>query len=92
MNIFVGQGLLTLKLNMGSDISTASTKRILYKKPSGTTGYWAATLDGITTLSYDLSNSDLNEAGIWTFQGYIVIGGRAGYGNPVQKDVKPNLT
>jgi hypothetical protein len=96
MSIFQGQGLMQLKLETGIDLSSASSKAILYKKPDGTSGTWAVstTETGVATnsiLVYTMSNSDFDLSGVWTFQAYAVIGGKNGYGEYIQKEIKPKL-
>ena len=59
------------------DISSASTKRIYYKKPvSKTVGYWTATASGTHQLVYNATATngifDINEAGTWLLYAYVV--------------------
>jgi hypothetical protein len=91
MSIFVNQGYYLLTLETGIDISAASTKQIKYKKPDGTTGNWTATLQGTTQLKYQMDNDDLNIAGMWTFQAYVVIGGLDAYGGLLSIEVKQTI-
>lgn len=91
MSIFVNQGYYLLTLETGIDISTASTKEILYKKPNGTTGAWTATLEGTTQVKYQMDNDDLDMAGSWTFQAYVVIGGLDAYGALFSIEVKETI-
>ena len=89
MKIFAGQSLLTLKLDTGTDVSTATVKRILYKKPSGAQGAWDATsVEALTILTYDVEDNDLDEQGHWRFQAYVEIGGLKGYGQVVTEHVQ----
>ena len=90
MSIFQAQGYLTLKLETNLNISTASAIKILYKKPDGTRGFWVAdSIENNTIIVYDLTNADLDQAGVWTFQAFVTIDGRDGYGEYVQKEIKP---
>ena len=71
--IYVGQEDLTIKLSTGKDCSGASTLRIYYKKPSGSTGYWDATLNGEDNTYIEkvgFASTDIDEYGPWTFQSY----------------------
>lgn len=89
MSIFQSQGYLTLKLDTNIDISTASVTRILYKKPDGTGGYWEAdSVENNTILVYDMTDADLDQPGVWTFQAFVTIDGRNAYGEYVQKEIK----
>ncbi len=68
------------------DISTASTKQIVLKKPSGekltkTANFLTDGSDGIIT--YTTISGDLDEAGMWKIQGYIVLSG----GNTFYTDI-----
>lgn len=93
MSVFQTQGYLTIKLNTGIDISASTVNRILYKKPDGTSGYWtASSIENNTTLVYNLINTDLDQTGVWTFQAFVTIGGKNGYGDYVQKEIKPKLS
>lgn len=59
------------------DISVATTKQFIFKKPSGSNLTVSGSLytdgtDGI--LQYTTVEGDLNETGLWKIQGYLVIG------------------
>lgn len=61
----------------GMDISAATTKELIFVKPSGdkltkTASFYTDGTDGI--LSYVTVSGDLNEIGTWQFQGHVVIG------------------
>ncbi len=80
--LFKEQSLLELSAPTGidnADLTTASVKEIHYRKPSGVTGSWTATVTD-ESLIYDLQNGDIDEPGKWMFQAYVVIGGLPGYG------------
>ena len=92
-NIYVNNDLeLTLDIDpndTGTDISTASVSRIYYKKPDGTTGYWAATISGTTDLVYDIPDTDLDTEGTWTFYAYVQYpAGTIYQGDPVQREIR----
>jgi hypothetical protein len=87
-NVYKGQSLLTIKLETGLDISSASVKKINYKKPNGTIGSWVATVDGTTKLSYNVNQGDINQSGKWKMQAFVTIGGKDGYGDSVEVDFK----
>lgn len=72
----------------GHDFSTATTRKIYYKKPSGTVGNWTATLVGSSQLRYAITDTQLNETGIWTFYAYIVTGGLIYQGKPAVLEVR----
>ena len=90
MSIFQAQGYLTLKLDTNLNIATASVTRILYRKPDGTTGFWEAdSIENNKILVYDMTDADLDQPGVWTFQAFVTLDGRNGYGEYVQKEIKP---
>lgn len=90
MSIFQRQGYLTLKLDTNLDISAASATWILYKKPDGTRGYWESTsIENNTIIVYEMTDADLDQAGVWTFQAFVTLDGRNAYGEYVQKEIKP---
>lgn len=60
-----------IDLDVGEDISAASTYRIYYEKPGGTTGFWAASLQGTSIVRYTTVNGDLDEAGVWSLQARV---------------------
>lgn len=84
MSYFIKSGIVTLTLDTEIDISLATVKKILYKKPSGTIGEWTATAAG-TALTYPLTNIDIDIPGVWQFQTYVEIGGKKGYGAIVEQ-------
>lgn len=97
-NVFNKQSLLTIKLETNTDISAASTKEILYKKPDGTTGKFTAQseigTDGVTEsrLFYQVTDGDIDQDGIWSFQPYVIIGSLKGYGDVDYIDFKPVIS
>lgn len=73
--IFKNQELLTIRLDtFDTDIGSATELIIKYKKPSGKTGEWSAQREGSTTrIYYEVSKTDIDEAGIWKFQAWLKI-------------------
>ena len=58
------------------DISGATTKQLIFKKPGGTkltktAVFFTDGTDGIIT--YDTLSGDLDEDGMWKVQGYVVL-------------------
>lgn len=73
--IYKGQTALTIILTCGADI-TGATAKIGYKKPSGITGTWDATItDAINgVIQYEIqSANDIDESGRWTFWAEITF-------------------
>ncbi len=91
MSIFTEQGYSTITLETGVDCTSATVKRILWKNPVGTTGYFTATLSGTTALTYQATDADWNVSGEWKFQAYVEIGGLNAYGEIVYETIKAHL-
>ena len=71
--IYKNQTALRIELDTNIDLSDASSALIKYKKPSGTTGSFTATITG-EKVYYDIvSSSDLDEDGTWTFWSYVTF-------------------
>ena len=90
MAIFKNQNLLTLTLQTGIDVSGASSALVLYKKPSGSTGTWTATVSG-NDVVYDVQAGDLDEVGTWQIQPKVIVGGEDGYGDIKQMIVSATI-
>lgn len=80
--IFAGHSKL-LQFETGQDLTAFATKEILYRKPDGTTGAWAATVSG-TMLQYQVTDQ-FNQLGIWELQPVAYSGSTRWYG---EKKVK----
>ena len=91
MAIFKDQGLLTIELDTGYDITSATSAKILYQKPDGTTGEFVGAASDTTKISYSLVDGDIDQAGTWIFQSFVTIGGRNGYGGKAYVAVQGNL-
>ena len=87
MSLFNKQTLITITLDCGTTVTGASTARILYKKPNGTTGYWTAT-PSTQYLIYSVLNGDIDQSGVWEFQAYAVLSGKIAYGEIVYRNFK----
>lgn len=84
------------------DVSSASTLTILARKPDGTVIEWTATAgpadpdatpsDGSDgAFHYLTTDGDLDAAGLWRFQGYVVVGSGEWHTDTRQERVHPNL-
>lgn len=63
--LFKGQ---TITLSLDTDVDlTGYTGVILYKKPNDVSGEWEGTISG-DTVSYDITTSDIDVAGVWEVQ------------------------
>jgi len=77
--------------NMRIDLTTATVLQIKYRKPSGASGTWAATLTGTSTLRYITLAGDINEAGPWQFQPYAERPGWSGHGRAQTVEIGDTL-
>jgi len=88
--IFKGQTALIIRLTTNQDI-TGATVYVKYKKPSGATGSWPASITTASTgvISYAINNADdLDEVGVWTFWAYVEFAdGTVAAGEPITKEV-----
>ena len=74
-------------VDVESDISTQTVLEINYKKPSGASGTWTATLgttqvivkgttlEANTYIYYVTQAGDIDEAGDWNVQSYVELSG-----------------
>ena len=93
VNIYIGQTLTPIRLDLEKDVSSASVKEILYEKPNGVKGKWTATLMSGSTeiIEYVPSVTDLDVVGVWKIQSHVVLSGYHGYGNVVSLRIHENL-
>ena len=75
--LFKGQ-TITLSLDTDVDI-TGYDGVILYKKPNDVTGEWEGTISG-DTISYDITASDIDVAGVWEVQAKATDGSDVKFG------------
>lgn len=90
--VYEGDIGTVIELDVGEDISSSSTRRIYYTKPSGTTGFWAATLVGTSRISYTTESGNLDEDGVWSLQAYIVTASGTWRGETVKLRVYAQFT
>lgn len=98
-NIQVGAINLLVELEIRDgynvlDISGATTKNIIIERPDDTliTGSGLFTTDGTDGLIYYRTvEGDLNQAGIYNAQAYIILPDFEGYSTPVSFTVYSNL-
>lgn len=77
------------------DVSSATTKTIYVRKPSGTKDSWTATFttDGSDgKITYTTTTGDIDETGTWLVQGYVEIGTSKHYSTRESFRVFANLT
>ena len=75
--LFKGQ---TLSLSLDTDVNiTGYAGFILYTKPNGVTGQWSGTVVN-DTVSYNITSTDIDVAGVWKVQAKATSGSNAKYG------------
>jgi hypothetical protein len=89
--IYLNQDSLRIELTTDVDITGATLLEIRYKKPvSGDTGEWTAIVGdpGAGMIYYDLTGTELDEVGTWTFWAYVTFSdNRSAPGEPVKVTV-----
>ena len=75
--VFKGQ-TITLSLDTDIDI-TGFDGYILYEKPNTVQGQWSGTVSS-DTVSYDITETDIDVAGVWKVQAYATDGTEHRYG------------
>lgn len=76
---------------MGQTITPGSSYTIYYKKPvSKTKGSWSASQSG-ESIIYNATNGEIDEPGVWQFQGYYLSSGEPVWGSVVEQYVGENL-
>lgn len=84
--IHTGQTWLEIILNTETDLS-GCTAKIKYKKPSGKTGYWNATIVSASAGTIKVSSfseTTLDEYGDWTLWSHITnVNSKIAEGDPV---------
>ena len=66
---------ITITLHANHNLSNPTSSEIFYKKPSGQTGAWNATMIGNDQLTYTTAVGDIDIPGIWVLQGKVVKAG-----------------
>ncbi|RLI53955.1 MAG: hypothetical protein DRP09_14435 [Candidatus Thorarchaeota archaeon] len=70
INVFVGD-TVDVVLDVGCDVSGTSVQKIKYKKPSGESGAWDATVLGDNPTKIKADNVVFDRAGQWEIQAYV---------------------
>lgn len=83
MAIFVGDIGTELLINMGENISSASSVSLSVRKPDGTVVTWTPTIQGTLYLRYLTQSGDLNLAGEYAISPLLTIGSWTGRGETV---------
>ena len=81
MSQFETDTLLTITAQTNyAGLGSATVKKIMFEKPSGSKGFWLGTLAG-TALTYNVQAGDIDQPGLWFFQTYIEVAGQGIHGD-----------
>lgn len=78
--IYIGDIGTNIIVDLGSDITTATVKKIKYKKPDGTEGEWLANISGTRFFTYTSVSGDLDPIGKWILNAYVEMPAWQGHG------------
>lgn len=66
---------VTITLHANHNLSNPTVCEINYRKPSGATGTWGATMIGNDQVTYTTTVNDIDEPGVWNLQAKVVKSG-----------------
>jgi len=78
---------LTLRVNTGADITTATNTTLNVKKPDGTEVVWTASIVDTYYLHYTTIAGDLDQAGTYVIQSALTLAGWTGTGESFEVQV-----
>jgi hypothetical protein len=90
--VYAGDVGTKIRLDSGSNISAATTLKIKYKKPDGSTGEWTAVLEGTTQAYYITQVNDLDQRGKWELQLFVVLPTWTGHGETCELQIYRRLS
>ena len=83
---------VTIKLTeQGVNLHNPTSADIYYKKPSGATGFWGATIVANHEITYTTTTGDIDIPGVWVLQGFVVKAGVTYKTSIVQMVVEASL-
>ena len=90
--VFAGDIGTEFILDCGVDISTATVRKIIVRKPvTGERVEWIASAEGTNSIKYTTVDGDISSAGIMTLQAYVEMPTWKGYGGKVNVTVNTPL-
>ncbi|MHC4542932.1 MAG: hypothetical protein ACYSYL_00195 [Planctomycetota bacterium] len=90
--VFIGDTPRIL-VNCATDVTAATVRKILYRKPDGVYAYWDATQDdNDEKIYYDAVITDFDMRGKWQFQSYIELPDWKGHGRIAELQVHARLS
>jgi hypothetical protein len=95
MSSYQGNAGTIITVDCASDVSAAITAYLRVTKPSGRREYWPASVVSVNSvpnfLRYTTVVGDLDEAGHYEIQPYVVLPGFKGYCDAARFEIKPIL-
>lgn len=85
--VYVGDSGTEIILDCGTDISDATVREIVARKPTGQVVTWTAVASGTNGIKYTLQAGDLNQAGVWTLQAKVTTPTWSGRGGSFELPV-----
>jgi len=82
---------ITITLTANANLHNPGVSEIYYKKPSGQTGVWTATVQGNHSLVYTTSVGDVDILCVWVLQGKVVKSGSTFWTSVVQMIVEAHI-
>lgn len=93
-SVFVGAIGQKIILDVGVDISAATTKQIKYRRADGTLSTWTAAEETTTSISYTTTAATdipIGNDGIWKLQAYVITPTWTDHGEIARLLVKETL-
>ena len=91
MAVHVGDVGVQIIFDLGEDLASATVQKIKYRKPSGVYGEFSAVVDGTRIQYTTIAATDLDVAGKWTIQAYVVMTGWSGHSDFANFEILGNL-
>lgn len=91
MGIILGDVGTEIILDCGVDVSSATERAIVVKKPNGAEVVWTAEPATATSIRYFLAEGDIDMAGRWQLQARITMPGWQGHGDAATFNVERPL-
>ena len=92
MKVYVGDTGTIIVLDCGEDISSAISRTIQARKPSGQVVSWNATASGTNSISFTSQQGTFDQAGTWKLQAVIITPNGTWKGETVAVQVYPSFT
>lgn len=78
--VYVGSSGILVKVDTGMDLSSVDEAKLLVRKPDGSVVEWGPVSTHGSEVYYLIQPGDLDLAGYYSVQAYVVVGGKVLYG------------